>query len=215
VRIAAALAALWLCAGCFGGGATTETETDPQIVRFAQRIDRFYRQLENLPVDVRLTFEDTSLRAYFSDAQQFSAYYASLADQIRRAQFRNSIAQRVDITGFRFEADDKAVVVRGRRQGRGGPEARRSPRAHAARGRARDHAHRHLAPPRRPLDGQPRKTLGPRPPRRGLRASLDFSFWARFCPCRASTSACRLQRMRNAAGIWLASSGGIQRQVEA
>jgi hypothetical protein len=110
VRWAAALAALWLCAGCFGGGSTTETENDPQVLRFAQRIDRFYRQLENLPLDVRLTFEDTSLRAYFSDGQQFSAYYASLADQIRKAQFRNSTALRVDIGGFRFEADDRAVV---------------------------------------------------------------------------------------------------------
>lgn len=110
MRFAAALAALWLCAGCFGGGSTTETETDPQVLRFAQRIDRFYRQLENLPLDVRLTFEDTSLRAYFSDGEQFSAYYASLADQIRKAQFRNSTALRVDIGGFRFEADDKAVV---------------------------------------------------------------------------------------------------------
>ncbi len=110
MRWAAALAALWLCAGCFGGGSTTETENDPQVLRFAQRIDRFYRQLENLPLDVRLTFEDTSLRAYFSDGQQFSAYYASLADQIRRAQFRNSIALRVDIGGFRFDSDEIAVV---------------------------------------------------------------------------------------------------------
>ena len=110
MRLAAALAALWICAACFGGGSTTETETDPGVLRFAQRIDRFYRQLENLPLDVRLTFEDTSLRAYFSDGDQFSAYYASLADQIRRAQFRNATALRVDIGGFRFEGDDKAVV---------------------------------------------------------------------------------------------------------
>jgi hypothetical protein len=110
VRLAAALAALWLCGACFGGGSKTELETDPQVLRFAQRIDRFYRQLENLPLDVRLTFEDTSLRAYFSDGEQFSSYYASLADQIRKAQFRNSTAVRVDIGEFRFESDDKAVV---------------------------------------------------------------------------------------------------------
>jgi hypothetical protein len=110
VKLAGACLALVLCLGCFGGGSTTELETDPQILRFAQRIDRFYRLLENLPLDVRLTFEDTALRAYFSDEEQFSAYYASLADQIRRAQFRNSTAQRVDIGPFRFDSDETAVV---------------------------------------------------------------------------------------------------------
>jgi hypothetical protein len=110
VRLAAALAALWLCAGCFGGGAKTELENDEGVLRFAQRIDRFYRLLENLPLDVRLTFEDTGLRAFFSDGEQFSAYYASLADQIRKAQFRNATALRVDIGGFRFESDDTAIV---------------------------------------------------------------------------------------------------------
>ena len=111
MKVAALLASLLLLGGCSGGRPTTEPENDPQIVRFAQRIDRFYRLLENLPLDVRLTFDDTALRGYFNDSEQFSAYYASLAGQIRRAQFRNSTALRVDIEEFRFEGDDKAVVV--------------------------------------------------------------------------------------------------------
>lgn len=97
--------------GCFFGGATPpEQVTDPGIVRFADRIDRFYRALENTPLDLRLTFEDDALRGFFANEADFSDYYAGLAGEIRAALFRNSTAYAVEVDAFRFPSEGLAVV---------------------------------------------------------------------------------------------------------
>jgi len=96
--------------GLFRGSPTVEPVNEPQIVRFAERIDRFYRKIENTPLDVRATFEDPELRGYFANEADFASYYASLADSIRRSLFRNSTATRVNIQEFRFESPDVAAV---------------------------------------------------------------------------------------------------------
>ena len=50
------------------------------------------------------------LRSFFASEDEFAAYYASLASQLRRAQFRNCVLDRVSIVEFRFEGDDVAQV---------------------------------------------------------------------------------------------------------
>lgn len=100
-----------LSSGCFiFGGDTTERVEDASIVRFAERIDDFYRSFENTPLDLRSTFEDPERRAYFASEEDFSAYYASLAAEARRALLRNSTAREVVVDEFRFESEGVAVV---------------------------------------------------------------------------------------------------------
>ena len=98
--------------GClFGGpGLQREQVADRDVLEFANRIETFYRSLELVPLDAQITFEDTELRAHFRDPDAFSDYYASIAEQIRGAHFRNGRANRVEILEFSFESPEQATV---------------------------------------------------------------------------------------------------------
>ena len=80
------------------------------MVAFAERIEVFYRSLEDIPLDAEMTYQDEDLRAHFRDETSFADYYASLADQVRRASLRNGRAHRVEIREFRFEGPELARV---------------------------------------------------------------------------------------------------------
>jgi len=98
------------CVWLGGGAERLERVDEADLLAFAQRIDSFYARLEKLPLDSLITFEDKRLRAYFRGEREFSDYYASLAAQVRRAQFRNSRALRIVVREFRFEGEDIAHV---------------------------------------------------------------------------------------------------------
>jgi hypothetical protein len=83
---------------------------DVEAVRFAERIQGFYGALENVPIDSLMTYENRELRAYFENDRAFSDYYASLAGELRDADFRNGRAERVVIDEFRFEGPGEASV---------------------------------------------------------------------------------------------------------
>ena len=109
----------WLCAllplllgACLSIGERRELQPvgDPQVLAFANQIEGFYRGLEGLPLDVIMVFEDEELRAHFATPQAFVDYYASLTNQVREAQFRNTRAHRVEIRDFRFENPEQAIV---------------------------------------------------------------------------------------------------------
>ena len=109
------LATALLCAtlaGCLAGsGAEPESVTDPEVLAFASRIEGFYRALEGVPLDVQMTFEDPALRSFFRSEAGFTDYYASLATQVRKAQFRNTKAIRVEIRDFHFQSSTRARVT--------------------------------------------------------------------------------------------------------
>jgi hypothetical protein len=93
-----------------GGEAPLEAEQDPKILEFADRIVSFYDSIESIPLDVELTYGNSALRAYFASETDFAAYYASLAAQLRRAQFRNATLDQVSILEFRFDQTGVARV---------------------------------------------------------------------------------------------------------
>lgn len=93
-----------------GGPGSAEVVRDEEVLAFAARIERFYDALEGRPIPVRATFEDPTLHAFFASSSEFDDYYAALADELRRAGFRNGRPERVEIREFRFEGSDRAMV---------------------------------------------------------------------------------------------------------
>lgn len=98
--------------GCLfgGGGPPLEQVSDRDVLEFANRIESFYRSLELVPIDTQLTYEDAELRGHFRDGDAFADYYASIANQIRGAAFRNGRADRVEILEFSFDTPEQATV---------------------------------------------------------------------------------------------------------
>ncbi len=108
------LATALLCAaltGCITGrGVEPERVTDPEVLAFATRIEGFYRALEGVPLDVQMTFDDPGFRSHVRSDAAFTDYYASLASQVRAAQFRNAKAMRIEIRDFHFQSSARARV---------------------------------------------------------------------------------------------------------
>ena len=91
----------------------------PNIVAFAEHVDAFYRALEDRAMDTIATYEDARLRGYFAGSQQFSDYYASLAAQLRGAEFSHARPQLTQIREFWFDGPDLAhveVLIHGNHQ---------------------------------------------------------------------------------------------------
>ena len=111
-RLRGAILPLLACACIWPGGGTHPLEPVDEhgIVAFAERISGFYRQLEKLPLNTLIAFEDPELRSYFEDEREFSDYFASVAAQLREASLRNTRAERVRIREFRFADEDLAEV---------------------------------------------------------------------------------------------------------
>ena len=123
-RLGSALLAL-AAVGCALGGDPVERErvevVEPiapyaervdiqEVDAFALRIERFYRSIARRPLDAYATFQDESLRSFFDDPHEFEEYYASLANQARRAKLRNARAEEVRVREFRCEGDELARV---------------------------------------------------------------------------------------------------------
>lgn len=107
------LLGMCLCvAACSWGAGSRGIEVlgDREVLDFATRIESFYRSLELVPLDIFMTYEDAELRAHFRDHRDFSDYYASLANQVRGAHFRNGVAERINIDEFQFESPERARV---------------------------------------------------------------------------------------------------------
>ena len=104
------LPALLACACFWGPSPQLEPVDEPEVLEFAARIEGFYRALERVPLDVAMTFHDQRLREHFRDDDSFTDYYASLADQVRSASFRNGRTDRIEILSFRFESQELARV---------------------------------------------------------------------------------------------------------
>ncbi len=83
-------------------------ETEARI--FAERIQGFYAELEDIPIDTLFVFKNRELRAYFENDRAFSDYYASLAGDLRDSAFANGRAERVEIDEFRFQSPGEATV---------------------------------------------------------------------------------------------------------
>ena len=111
-----ALPLLVLCAACFGGGsppvaASDEPQvSDDEIAAFSQRIETFYKALEDVPLDALVTYENKQLRDCFTSSAAFSDYVSSLATEARDMSFRDTAARSVRIREFWFEAPDRAGV---------------------------------------------------------------------------------------------------------
>ncbi|MCS5638495.1 MAG: hypothetical protein NZ990_18420 [Myxococcota bacterium] len=110
---------LALCSCLWGGGGAGSGLSPvqaPDIVAFAEHVDAFYGALEDRAVDTLATYEDERLRRYFAGPREFSDYYASLAAQLRGADFRHARPDATQVREFWFEGPDLAhveVLIRG------------------------------------------------------------------------------------------------------
>ena len=108
--LATALVCAALAACITGRSVEPERVTDPEVLAFAARIEGFYRALEGVPLDVEMTFDEPGFRSHFRSEAAFIDYYASLASQVRDAQYRNAKALRIEIRDFHFHSSTRARV---------------------------------------------------------------------------------------------------------
>lgn len=102
-------------AGCFGGSASAPAASAPPVsdedaLQFAQRVERFYAALSEVPLDALVTYDNKDLRSYFESPGAYADYYSALATEAREATLRDGQARSVKIREFRFESPDQAVV---------------------------------------------------------------------------------------------------------
>jgi hypothetical protein len=100
---------------CFGGGAAAPAPaespvSDQDALQFAQRVERFYGALSEVPLDAWVTYDNKDLRGYFPSPGAYADYYSALATEAREATLRDGEARSVKIQEFRFESADQAVV---------------------------------------------------------------------------------------------------------
>lgn len=100
---------------CFGGGAVAPPPAEPAVsdqdaLQFAQRVQRFYDALSEVPLDAWVTYESRDMRGYFPTPAAYADYYSALATEAREATLRDASARSVRIREFRFEGADQAVV---------------------------------------------------------------------------------------------------------
>lgn len=113
----------WMCgaalvaalSGCFGGSAAAPAPAAPPVsdeeaLQFAQRAERFYAALSEVPLDALITFDNKELRSYFPSPSAFADYYSALATEARVSTLRDGEARSVKIREFHFESPDEAVV---------------------------------------------------------------------------------------------------------
>lgn len=111
-----ALLVLVLCAACFGGASPPVAASDEphlndaEIAAFSQRIETFYKGLEDVPLDALVTYENRQLRECFASQSAFSDYFSALATEARYLSFRDGAARKVRIREFWFDAPDRAGV---------------------------------------------------------------------------------------------------------
>ncbi len=102
-------------AGCFGGSAAAPAAPAPLVsdedaLKFAQRAERFYAALAEVPLDALVTYDNKDLRGYFQSPGAYADYYSALATEARQSTLRDGQARSVRIQEFRFETPDQAVV---------------------------------------------------------------------------------------------------------
>ena len=107
---ALALGTAWGCSLSGPKAVSSEVVQDREVLEFAQRIETFYNAILDIPLDVRITYDSSNLRTFFANDADFAAYYASLAAQLRRAQFRNATLDQVSIVEFSFNSEGVARV---------------------------------------------------------------------------------------------------------
>ncbi len=112
---AAALGAV--LTACFGGAAPMPAAapvprvSDEEALQFAQRVERFYTSLAEIPLDALVTYDNKALRGYFQTPAAFADYYSALATEARRKTLRDGEAVSVKIREFHFESPEQAIVA--------------------------------------------------------------------------------------------------------
>lgn len=111
-------AVLALTLGCVGrGGAKPDLSqpaqrvSDEAVTGFYLRADAFYSRLIERRFNANVTYRDEALRGFFRTGNEFSDYYASLADGLETAHFRRSHPLTARVQEFVFDGNGKAHVV--------------------------------------------------------------------------------------------------------
>jgi len=79
-------------------------------MRFAGRVEQFYRSLEGVPLPALITFENPELVQFFATPSAYADYYSALATLARQRNLRDGQARSVRIREFHFDGADQAVV---------------------------------------------------------------------------------------------------------
>ena len=108
------LPVLVVCASCSWGGAQPVAANPPlpdeEVAAFSLRAEGFYHQLEDVPLDALVTYENRQLRDCFETPSGFSDYFSALASAAREAYFRDNTARKVRIREFYFAGPEEATV---------------------------------------------------------------------------------------------------------
>jgi len=114
----AALLALAFALGpaCAGGGPPPDVAqgaqvvADPAIVEFQVRAQAFYDRFTNRRVNTLATFQDGLLRGYFRSDQEFTDYYANLAQALVQAHFERNEPLTAEVEEFLVDGPGRARV---------------------------------------------------------------------------------------------------------
>lgn len=119
IRKIIVLAAVFvLTLGCVGRGAVkpdlsqpAQRVSDEAVTSFYLRADAFYSRLIERRFNANMTYQDEELRAFFRTSNEFSDYYASLADGLETAHLERSHPLTAKVQEFVFEGNGRAHVV--------------------------------------------------------------------------------------------------------
>lgn len=114
----AALVVLGLGLGlaCAGSGPPPDVSqgaqvvADPAIVEFQLRAQTFYDRFTNRRVNTLATFQDGLLRGYFRSDQEFTDYYANLAQALVAAHFERNEPLTAEVEEFLVDGPGRARV---------------------------------------------------------------------------------------------------------
>ncbi len=99
-----------LAVACASGTPAPAPAADPESLAFSERIESFYGALRGRPLDAFATYDDPKLRGYFAGPDEFSDWYAAVANRVRASNLRFGSPAEVRIRAFRFAGRDTATV---------------------------------------------------------------------------------------------------------
>ena len=80
------------------------------VTEFHTRALEFYERLARRRVNTYATYQDRVLREYFQSEEEFSDYYADLADDLATGWFEQNRAVEVEVAEFLFDGPGRARV---------------------------------------------------------------------------------------------------------
>jgi hypothetical protein len=99
-----------LAVACASAPADPGPPPGPESLAFVRRVESFYGALRGRGIEAFETYEDEKLRSYFATPEEFSDWYAAVANRVRASDLRFGRPEEVRIREIHFEGGDTARV---------------------------------------------------------------------------------------------------------